>query len=215
MRTWLVVIPLAVTFLAASPPASAQQPRQRPQQAAQGEAAQAETPRPTTPPYDAKIAEAITAAMARDYTRALAALRQAVTEAPTRPGAYYFQAEVHRLNGRLDEAAEAFRTAARMAVQSDSPLWQARALQGIAETLERQPDALEQARRAWNDYSRFADANRSVSSPELARARIQAIDQVMEQEQAYVAVRERIAERERENAQPQQQGRQRPRSGGN
>ena len=71
------------------------------------------------------------------------------------------------------------------------------ALQGVAETLERMEGRLSQARQAWAAYVEFAEAHREVASPELGRARMQAIDRIEQQAQADAEVRQRIAERER------------------
>jgi hypothetical protein len=57
---------------------------------------------------------------------------------------------------------------------------------------------MEQARAAWEEYVRFAEASPTIADAQLGRARIQAIDIVNEQEQAYVNVRQRIADREEE-----------------
>lgn len=168
---------------------------------------QAATEPPTTPPYMTKVQNGLRLAVARDFDGAMASLREAVQLDASKPAAHYYVGEVERMRGNLTEALEAFRTAARNAQTANDPAWQARALQAVAETLERQDGQLEAARAAWTEHARFADANRNAASPEIARARIQAIDVVNEQEQAYVAVRERIAARERENAQPQQQRR--------
>ncbi len=197
MRT----IPLAALLLLTLAPAAAR---------AQDDAA-AERPRPETPPYMVEVQNGLRLAAARDFDGATAALRQAVQLNPSAPEAYYYQGEVHRLRGSLPEALESFRTAQRMAEQANEPKWQARAMQGAAETLERQEGQLAQARDAWLAYARFADGHRDTVNPEVARARIQAIDVVIEQEQAYVAVRQRIAERERENAQNPPQGQRRGR----
>lgn len=188
----------ALAILASGPSVSAQQ-------AAEAEAeSESEASAPTTPPYMLKVQNGLRLAVGRDFEGAMAALREAMQLSPTEPEAHYYLGEVQRMQGNLAEALESFRTSQRMAQENGKPGWQARAMQGAAETLERQENQLEAARQAWTEYARFADANRQVSNPEIARARIQAIDAVTEQERAYVAVRERIAARERENAQGQQ-----------
>ena len=185
------------------------------QQRTQTENAEAEVaPAPTTPPYMTKVQNGMRLAVARDFNGAIASLREAVQENPSRAEAYYYLGEVQRMQGNLPEALESFRTAARTAQSASDPAFRMRALAGVAATLELQENQLDASRTGWNEAATFADANRSVANPEIARARIQAIDAVTEQERAYVAVRERIAARERENAQSAQGNRNRQQGGG-
>lgn len=178
---------------------------------AQDDEEAAERPQPVTPPYMVKVQNGLRLAVARDFEGAMAALREAVQLNPSNPHAYYYTGEVHRMRQSLPEALESFRTAKRMAEQAGEVVWQARALQAIAETLERQDNQLRAAREAWLALASFADSHRQQVDPEIARARIQAIDVVTEQEQAYVAVRQRIEERERAREEEEQQGQQRGR----
>ena len=185
------------------------------QQRAQTQSPAAEAPpAPTTPPYMTKIQNGLRLAVARDFNGALASLREALQENPSSPEAYYYIGEVQRMQGNLDEALESFRTSATTAQSANAPEWRMRALAGVAATLEQKENQIDAARTAWNEAASFADANRAVANPEIARARIQAIDTVTEQERAYVAVRERIAARERENAQGNQGNRQNRQGGG-
>ena len=144
--------------------------------------------------------EGLRLAAAGDLDGALASLRDAAQLDAAQPETHYYIGEIQRLRGELDQALESFQTAVRNAQRARQPAWQARGMQAIADTLERQPDKLAEAREAWMTYARFADGNREMASPEIARARMQAIDVATEQEIAYVGVRERIAARERENA---------------
>lgn len=146
--------------------------------------------------YQAKIGEAIRQAMATRHDQALATLEDAVSLDPSKPHAYYFRGEIERLRGNLQAAHEAFQECVRTAQNRDDAM-HARCLQGIAETTERQEGALEQARQSWGQYSQLAQEQPDAASSTLARARIQAIDTVTEQERVYVDVRRRIAERER------------------
>jgi len=116
---------------------------------------------------------------------------------PARPQALFYLATANRMAGSLQEAITGFERAADNA--EDLPRWRARALQAVAETLERMDGQLEPARQAWQAYVRFADSHQAVAFPQIGRARIQAIDVVIEQERAYVEVRQRIAEREAES----------------
>lgn len=200
MRTTALFTALVVLPVAAAPRALAQDDEQR----------AAERPQPVTPPYMVEVQNGLRLALARDFEGAVATLREAVQLNPSNPHAYYYIGEVQRMRQSLPEALESFRTARRMAEQANEIVWQARAMQAIAETLERQENQLTAAREAWLALASFADSHRQQVNPEIARARIQAIDVVTEQEQAYVAVRQRIEEREQER---QQQGGQRNRRG--
>ncbi len=190
--TRLFVCTLVLAFAA---PVAAQ-PRQQAAPAAGG----TEHAAPHASAYLVKVQNGIRLAVGRDLDGALDALRDAFREEPTSPIAHYFAAEVHRMRGEMEEALEKFRVCADLASNGHLPDYQARCMRGQAETLERMEGRLEAARDAWSQYVRFADGNRQVASPEVGRARIQALDAQHEQAQAYVEVRQRIEERERENA---------------
>jgi hypothetical protein len=160
----------------------------------------ANRPAPAASPYVQKVANGIRLLVARDFDGSIASLREAVALEGGNPMAHYYLGEAQRMKGELAEAVEAFRAAARHGAQGTEPRWQARAMQGVAETLERIPERLPEARIAWQEYVRFADAHRDVSFPELGRQRIQVIDTWTELELVVVDVRRRIEERERENA---------------
>ena len=157
------------------------------------------TPR-GTPPYATACANGLRLLTARDYDGALGAFRQAVQIAGSDPTAFYYMGETHRVRGNLVDALEMFRTAARLASAGSDARMQARSLQGVAETLERTEGKRNEARTAWTEYMRYADQNQGVGFPDLARARIQALDAMRELDETYADVRERIATRERENA---------------
>jgi len=155
---------------------------------------------PGTPPYATATANGLRLLMARDFDGALAAFRQAVQIAGSDPTAFYYMGETQRVRGNLVDALEMFRTAARLASAASDTRTQARALQGVAETLERTEGKRNEAGTAWTEYMRFADQNQGVGFPDLARARIAALDAMRELDATYADVRERIAMRERENA---------------
>jgi len=157
------------------------------------------TPR-GTPPYATACANGLRLLTARDFDGALGAFRQAVQIAGSDPTAFYYMGETQRVRGNLVDALEMFRTAARLASAGSDARMQARSLQGVAETLERTEGKRNEARTAWTEYMRYADQNQGVGFPDLARARIQALDAMRELDETYADVRERIATRERENA---------------
>jgi len=179
--TWALV---AISLVLAAP-AAAQEEAAAPD----GEAA------PTgADAYTTQVQAGIALLVAGDSQGAMAAFRQAMSSEPARPQAIFYLATANRMAGSFQEAITGFERAADNA--EDLPRWRARALQAVAETLERMEGQLEPARQAWQAYVRFADAHQAVAFPQIGRARIQAIDVVIEQERAYVEVRRRIAERE-------------------
>ncbi|HHH28192.1 MAG TPA: hypothetical protein ENK57_07585 [Polyangiaceae bacterium] len=157
-----------------------------------------DAPTPGADEYTRRVQAGIQSAITGDRGAALAAFRDAIALDGSRPQAPYYLAATQRAAGELQDAVTGFERARDLA--ADSPRWRARALQAIADTLERMEGQLQQARAAWNAYVQFADANAAVSHPQMGRARAHAIDAMLEQERAFVSVRERIAARERENA---------------
>jgi tetratricopeptide (TPR) repeat protein len=201
MRATLLSLLLALT----SAPALAQQAPAASGEGAEGEDGEAgeateEAPQPGADLYTQRVQQGIQMLVSGDAAGATEAFEQAVALDGERPQAPYFLAEVQRLGGNLEPALEGFRRAAELAAGAEAPRWQARALQAVAMTLERMEGRIEDARSAWQEYIRFADAHQTVSHPQLGRARVQAVDMMNEQERVYVEVRERIAERERQAA---------------
>lgn len=213
MRTsaLLIAIMLVAPTLGAAQRA---QPRQQ-QGQAQGQAAQPGTPpaapRPGADEYTQRVQQGIARITSGDAAGASEAFREAVEMDRARPAAVYYLAAVQRMGGNLQEALTGFQAAVGVARTANDPRWIARALQGVAETLERMEGRTEEALAAWQEYVRHADAAQAVSDPQLGRARIQAVNVMMEQERVYVQVRQRIAEREQERQREEQQQRQRRR----
>ncbi len=148
--------------------------------------------------YTQRVQQGIALLVSGDTGGSMGVFRQAIQSDGNRPEAIYYLACANRMTGNLQDAVTGFERAADVA--EGQPRWRARALAGVAMTLERMHGRTEDARAAWQAYVQFADANAAVAHPQLGRARIQAVDMMAEQERAYVAVRERIEARERENA---------------
>lgn len=161
-------------------------------------AAAQEAGRPAADAYTVRVQRGVEQLASGDSAGATTTFREAIEMDGSRPEAQVHLATVLRMTGDLEGAITAFTQAAALAEAATSPRWQARALHGVASTLERIPGRVEDARAAWQAYARFADANPTVADAQLGRARIQAIDLMNEQEHAYGAVRQRIAEREEE-----------------
>jgi tetratricopeptide (TPR) repeat protein len=162
--------------------------------------------------YLSALGRGLAASRSGDRPGAMAAFGEAARVLPARPEAFCLLAETHRLVGDLEAAIESFRGCLRVAREAGDARWIGRALHGIASTLERRPERIEEARSAWREYVLFADGAASVALPSLGRARITAIDQVIELERVSAEVRQRIVQRERERA--EQASRPAPASGG-
>lgn len=165
--------------------------------------AQAPAERPSADAYTQEVQRGIEQLAGGDTAGATSTFRQALAREARRPEAQFYLATVLRMTGDLEGAVRGFQQSAALAQAASLPRWQARALHGVASTLERITGRIEEARAAWQAYSTFADANPTVAGAQLGRARVQAIDLMNEQEQAYVQVRRRIAEREEERRREQ------------
>ncbi len=155
-------------------------------------------PPPSADVYTQQVRAAIEQITGGDLEGGTSALRSAIELDPSRPEGPVYLATALRMAGDLEPAIVTFRQAAALAQGPNQARWRGRALAGLAFTLERIPERIEEARAAWQEYTRFADANQAVADPQLGRARVQAIDIMNEQEQVYAGVRQRIAEREEE-----------------
>jgi tetratricopeptide (TPR) repeat protein len=166
---------------------------------------------PAADAYSVRVQAGIQQLMSGDSRNAINTFREATAMNGGRPEAHYYIGAAQRLAGDLEDAIATFRQAASAAQSANQPRWQARALHGIASTLERLEGRIEEARTAWQEYTRFADGHSQVSDTAVGRARVQAIDVMNEQEQVYVTVRQRIAEREEERRREEREGGQRRR----
>lgn len=154
-------------------------------------------PQPSSP-YGEKIHEGIGRLMQSDAAGAQQSFRDAIAIEGTSAEAFVLLGEAQRVAGALGLAVESFRSAARFSEgdSGDTPRWHARALQGVAETLERDPAHLIDAREAWQAYVAFAQTHTGVANPDLGQARAQAAETYTQLDQAYEPVRQRIAQRE-------------------
>ena len=149
------------------------------------------------PTYEQRVRQATEQIAHGDRAQGMAATRDAIAEAPSRPDGYCLLAEGYRASGDFTAALDNFQTCLRWAREASNQLYQARALHGVASAYERMPEHLADARTAWMEYAHFADGASRVASASEGRERVQAIDVAGEQERVYVDVRTRIAERER------------------
>ncbi|HEY8430067.1 MAG TPA: hypothetical protein VIL20_16910 [Sandaracinaceae bacterium] len=165
--------------------------------------------RPSADEYTRRVQRGIEQLTGGDPSGAIATFREAVSLDGSRPQAPYYIGAAQRATGDLDGALTSFRQAAALAEAASLPRWQGRALHAVASTFERMEGRIEEARAAWQAYVSFAERNAAIADPQLGLARITAIDRMNEQEQAYVAVRQRIAEREEERRREEARGRRR------
>ena len=147
--------------------------------------------------YEQRIRQATEGIAHGDRAAAMASLRTAIADAPSRPDAHCILAEGYRVQSDFTASLDNFQTCLRFAREEDNLLYIARALHGVASCYERMPEHLTDARTAWMEYAHFADGASRVASASEGSERVQAIDVAGEQEHVYVDVRARIAERER------------------
>ncbi|MCA9581178.1 MAG: hypothetical protein KC416_05245 [Myxococcales bacterium] len=149
--------------------------------------------------YQDKLAEGIAHRDAGRLDRAAAAFSDAIALDASLLQAHYDLAEVRRMAGDFKGAFEALTELERRAKVQGDAWMEGRALIGMAVTHERTRD-IGRAREMWLKVLAFADGHGDTAvDPKVARARIQVIDELLEREQVYIAVRERIAERQRKN----------------
>jgi hypothetical protein len=151
-----------------------------------------------TPPYVAKVRQGMESLIAGDAMVAESALREAVALDDARPDAHYYLGVALRAEDQLDAALEEFRRAATLGAGTSQPMYEARGLEGAAMTLERMDGRLSEVRSAWTQVLEVARAHPDLLRPEVAEARIQAVDQILELGEVYTQVRERQAAREEE-----------------
>jgi tetratricopeptide (TPR) repeat protein len=129
---------------------------------------------------------------AKDYPGAIDLYRKAIQLAPRNPLGHYLEGEAQEASGNLVEADAAYKLAESLA-DDRNPQLRAKVLFAIASMREEQRH-LDEAHAAWQSYSDYAGKQPDAGAfPDSAKARLQAIDDVMKLEKAYVVVRERIA----------------------
>lgn len=156
---------------------------------------------PASPDYLAHLGRGVVAMGAGDRVGAMTAFQQALQLDGSRPEAVCHLAELARMNDDLPRALEGYRACTRAARSASEPRWIARGLHGIASTLERMPDRQAEARAAWQDYVSFADGAAAVASPAVGRARMTAIDAIVELDRVSAEVRARAEARAAQAAQ--------------
>ncbi len=128
----------------------------------------------------------------KNVTGAIDNYKKAVQLNPRHPLGLLLLGEAYVINNNLTEAEAAFLQAAETA-DSKNPTLRSHVLFAVADVYER-GKKWEQAKTAWQAYadhaSKFADAG---AYPNTAAERLKAIQKIIELEQKYAGVRERIA----------------------
>ena len=130
--------------------------------------------------------------VAKDYPAALDVYRGAIPLSPKNPLAPYLVAETQIAMGSLAEAEASLKQAESLADDRTAAV-RAKVLFLTADLKERQKK-WDDAKTAWQAYSDFAQKHTEVASVQSATSRIQAIDDMLKQDKAYEAVRQRIAQ---------------------
>ncbi len=148
--------------------------------------------------YATQVRSGLDAIGRGDRDAGLRSLREAVATDPSRPDAICYLAEAFRMNGDLTGAIDNFNMCLTVARAANDRAFTARAMHGVASTFERMPDEhLNDAREAWLNYTRFCESNTGVGHVEIGRARVTAIDTVIELSRVSAEVAARIEARSR------------------
>jgi tetratricopeptide (TPR) repeat protein len=158
--------------------------------------AAADEPNDPTRAYLAKVQRGLETMQRGSLDEALAILREAKSDQPSKPHAVYYEAVALKLKGERDAAVQAFRSARVIASHSGDSVVEARALQGAAMTLELSPERRAEARAAWEELRAFLQQKPEAGVPAVPASRIEKLDQLAETNARAEVVRRKIAERE-------------------
>ncbi len=146
-----------------------------------------------SPKYREACVDGNTKYAARDFPGAVESYRKAIEMDPKNPLGHYFLGEAQLAAGNPAEAEAAWTRAALVATDKDASVT-ARVLFVLADLKERQKKWPE-AKIAWQAYLDHAGKFPSAGAfPSSGQSRLQVIDTMMKQDQAYEVVRKRIEE---------------------
>lgn len=151
-------------------------------------------------PFQAALNRGAEAYRRREWDAAATAFREATGLNAQSPLPALYQGYVARARGDLASAQGNFREAQRIALAVGDDGVRGRVLAALAEFQE-SGNHWDEARGAWQEYTTFSDSHASVTYPAVGRARVEAIGRRATLAQQYEPVRQRIAERQRINAQ--------------
>lgn len=179
---------LAVPPVAVTPPAA-------PVATAATGAAPAATTGRTASPAAVAVEEGLEALRTGRSADALPAFVRARESEPGRADAHYFLGVALRREGRLEDALVTFRTAVSVATTANDAAFRLRARIAVADTLERMPGRLAEARAAWDELRQAAAQGDTSVPSDLPRLRVEAIDARVRLDEEAAVVRRRIEER--------------------
>jgi tetratricopeptide (TPR) repeat protein len=144
-------------------------------------------------PFTEKLVKGHKLMVAREFAGAIAAYKEAITEAPNNPLGHLYVGAAQQASGNLDEADIAWQNALRFVGSSDDIAAKVLFLQ--ADLKERQKK-LDEAKAAWDKYAKFvADHPNSKGFPGSTAERNKAIDAEVDITKKYAEVKKRIAKR--------------------
>ena len=141
--------------------------------------------------YDAAVLLGTRKIVLRDFEAALKVLREAASRSASRPEAYCRLGDAQLASQDVPEARAAYETCLRFAKTEQHAHQLALALIGLARSFEQEHKTQEE-RDAWQ---RVVTSAKDESAQALAQARIAVLDVVLKQQESYIEVRARIAER--------------------
>ncbi|WP_437588709.1 tetratricopeptide repeat protein [Sorangium sp. So ce1000] len=207
-RSLAVVASLALAVVFSAAPAAAQPPagKEKPQAAAPEPAAAPDASSTTTTrkdpnghtgisPYTEQVLKGQASFVARDIPGAIAAFQEAIKLDASKMLGFYLLGEAMLESGNMAEAETAWTTA--LGKKGVDEL-HAKVLFCLADLRERQKN-LQAAKEAWAAYSAFLTSNpKATGYPATSTERQKQIDRRVKDEKDYVAVKERIVQREAE-----------------
>ncbi|WP_437811279.1 tetratricopeptide repeat protein [Sorangium sp. So ce1078] len=196
-RSLAVIASLALAVVVSAAPVAAQQSPAAPEAAP----AAAAPPRKDAngrggvTPYTEQIMKGQASFVARDIPGAIAAFQEAIKLDPSKMLGFYRLGEAMLESGNAAEAETAWTTA--LGKKGPDEL-QAKVLFCLADLRERQKN-WQAAREAWGAYGAFLTSNPKAGGyPATPTERQKQIDRRVKDEKDYVAVKERIVQREAE-----------------
>jgi tetratricopeptide (TPR) repeat protein len=151
-------------------------------------------------PGSGALAKGHGADLARDFSGATQAYKEAIAQDGADASAYYFLGEAQTAAGNAPEAEASFAAGLRYVGSKDD--LHAKLLFVAADVRERQ-NKLPDAKKAWEEYAQFLSTHPGVKGyGATATDRVKVIDARVELDNKYAPVRQRIEQRQKENASP-------------
>lgn len=149
-------------------------------------------------PFQELVNKGNAAYVARDFAGAIARYQEAITKRPNHPLGHYLLGQAYLADNKLSEADSAWQSALRYS--DKDPVTRAKVLFVTADLRERQ-QKWDEAIEAWKAYGQFVGANQNAKGyPATATERQKIVEQRKDLATKYGAVKERIAQRERDAA---------------